>query len=56
MTDAIRSPAVNLQRQRDVELVRSWLLQYDHDRLGRCAPAPSRVLVHDALDRLGKGA
>ena len=57
MTDATRpSPVVDLQRHRDAELVRAYLLQYTRDRLGRDAPIRSRALAHDALDRLTKGA
>ena len=58
MSDAMRPPAPvsDLQRHRDAELVRAFLLTYTRDRLGRDAPIRSRIIVFDALDRLTKGA
>ena len=56
MSESKSSPVVDLQRSRDAETVRAYLLQYCCDRLGRPAPVVSRALAHDALDRLAKGA
>jgi len=56
MNEATSVPTVDLQRHRDAELVRAFLLTYTRDRLGRDAPIRSRIIVFDALDRLTKGA
>jgi len=56
MPDQTSVPVVDLQRSHDVDLVRAFLLTYTCDRLGRDAPLRSRVLAHDALDRLAGGA
>ena len=56
MNESTSVPTVDLQRSRDAELVRAYLLAYTRDRLGRDAPVASRAIAHDALDRLTKGA
>ena len=55
MTDQT-STVIDLQRHRDAELVRAFILTYVVDRVGRPAPVASRAIAHDALDRLTKGA
>ena len=56
MSESTSVSTADLQRSRDAETVRAFLLTYTRDRLGRDAPVVSRALAFDALDRLSKGA